>query len=256
MAGLTAIAVTDHDTIDALDEAFQAAEVSGLELVPGIELAIECSTGRFHMLGYLINPACLALRDRLRLLKENRSRRNERMVARMQELGLPVTREDVLAESGGGQVGRPHMALALMRKGVVSSVRDAFDRYLADGAPAHIPKDKVSVEEGIDIIHRAGGLAVLAHPSSLKLDDAELARELHRLKWLGLDGLECYYSQHTPERTEALLELAGATGLLVTGGSDFHGAARPGVILGVVYQGLPAPAELLDRLKAARSRRH
>src|SRR5438874_2275827 len=188
--GLTAIAVTDHDTVDGLPEAAEAARQMRIELVPGIELAVAYPSGRFHMLGYLIDYGNNTLTDRLLRLKENRANRNIRMLERMKELGLPITLEDVVAESGGGQVGRPHMAMALVKKRVVSSVKEAFDQYLADGAPAHIPKDKITVEEGIGLIHAARGLAVMAHSNSLNLDDAALAGELKRLRDLGLDGLE------------------------------------------------------------------
>jgi 3',5'-nucleoside bisphosphate phosphatase len=253
--GLSAIAVTDHDTVDALAEAQEAAKEGGIELVPGIELAVTYPSGRFHLLGYLIDAESGVLTERLRSLKENRALRNERMLARMQELGVPITLEEVIAVSGGGQVGRPHMAMALMQKGLVSSMQEAFDRYLADGALAHLPKDKISLEEGISLIHAAGGLAVMAHPNSLKLADDVLDAELSRLKQIGLDGVECYYSQHTPERTEWLLDAAERHGLLPTGGSDFHGAAKPDVLLGVVTQGTSAPRQVLEQLKSAKETR-
>jgi predicted metal-dependent phosphoesterase TrpH len=248
--GLTALAVTDHDTIDGLEEAMQVAKTVGLELIPGIELAISYPSGRFHMLGYFIDPDNEQLSSRLTRLKVNRAARNERMAERMQELGIPITLEEIIAESGGGQVGRPHMAMAMLKKGLVGSMQEAFDKYLADGAIAHLPKDKITLEEGLDLIHGAGGLASLAHPTSLKLDDAALAPELVRLRTAGLDGLECYYSQHTVERTEALLAMAQEAGLLPTGGSDFHGAAKPHVFLGRVFGDRPAPTSVLDALKA------
>ncbi len=251
-SGLTALAVTDHDTTDGLQEAIRAGGAAGIELVPGIEMAVSYPSGRFHMLGYLIDPDGRELNDRLKMLKENRVRRNERMIQRLRELGIPVTLEEVAAESGGGQIGRPHMALAMMKKGVVSSVKEAFEKYLADGAAAHVPKDKILPEEGIHLIHSAGGLAVMAHPASIKLDPAALRSELRRLREVGLDGLECYYSSHAPEWRDALLCMAADAGLLPTGGSDFHGAARPDVRLGGVDQGQPAPSRLLDELTRRR----
>ncbi len=177
------------------------------------------------------------------------------MVERMQELGLPITLGDVVAESGGGQVGRPHMARALVKKGIASSPQEAFDLYIADGRPAHLPKDKITLEEGIDLIHAAGGLAVMAHPDTLRMDDAGLAAELPRLRDLGLDGIECYYSRHTPGRTASLLAMAREAGLLATGGSDFHGAIKPDVRLGYVDGDRPAPDALLFALKDAKERR-
>jgi predicted metal-dependent phosphoesterase TrpH len=247
--GLSALAVTDHDTIDGLAEAAAAARQMNIELVPGIELAIAAPTGRFHMLGYLLDPKSVTLNERLRLLKENRARRNERMIEKMQSLGLDITPADVEAEAGGGQIGRPHMALALVKKGIVRDVPEAFARYLADGAAAHLPKDKITLEEGIDLLHQAGGLAVLAHPLSLKLDEPKLAVELKRLRECGLDGVECYYPSHTPEFTDHLLHMAQKAGLLATGGSDFHGTAKPDIALGKVHGGKSAPTALLYALK-------
>jgi predicted metal-dependent phosphoesterase TrpH len=253
--GLTAIAVTDHDTVDGLPEAAEAARRREIEFVPGIELSISYHTGRFHMLGYLIDWENPTLAGRLQQLKINRIKRNQLMAAKMEELGLPVTLEDIVAESGGGQVGRPHMAMAMVKKGLVSTVQEAFDKYLGDGAMAHFPKDKITAEEGLELIHAAGGLAVMAHPSSLKLDNAALREDLKHLKELGLDGIECYYNNHTPERSRELLAMAEEVGLVATGGSDFHGAAKPNVFLGVVVEGKPVPDSVLAALKQRKAQR-
>jgi predicted metal-dependent phosphoesterase TrpH len=247
--GLTALGITDHDTVDGLAEAAEAARQMNIEMVPGIELSVAYPRGRFHLLGYLINYDNRALSERLRLLKENRANRNVRMVAKMQEIGLLVTLDEIREESGGGQVGRPHMAAALVKKGIVGSVQEAFDRYLGSDAPAYVPKDRITVPEGIELLHAAGGLAVLAHPDTLKLDDDALAVELARLRAMGLDGVECYYAQYTTERVDALLRLASGAGLLVTGGSDFHGEAKPEIRLGCVVEGRPAPTALLLAMK-------
>ena len=252
LTGLVAFAVTDHDTIDGLEEASAAAARLGIEFVPGIELAVTYPSGRFHMLGYLIDHQNPALSGRLQKLKDNRANRNHIMLRNIQALGIPLTLEEVEAVSGGGQIGRPHMALAMVQRGITATTQEAFDRYLADGAAAHVPKDKISFEEGLDLIHAAGGLASLAHPDSLKLDDSRLAEDLVRLKEAGLDGVECYYSQHNRARTDWLLQQAERCGLMVTGGSDFHGAPKPNVFLGRVLDGRPVPYEILDRMKARR----
>ncbi len=251
--GLTAIAVTDHDTIDGLSEATGAAAALNIELVPGIELGLDYPHGRFHLLGLLIDPQCEVLAGRLVRLKENRRQRNARMLAKMQELGLPITLEDVQRASGGGQLGRPHIALAMVGKGIVSSVAEAFALYLADGKPAHVPKDKIPPQEGIDLIHAAGGLAIMAHPNSLKLNHHDLSSDLQELRAIGLDGIECYYSQHSPARTAELLQIAAAVGLLVSGGSDFHGDPKPDIRIGQVDDGRPAPNALLYALKEAKA---
>jgi hypothetical protein len=247
--GLSAVAVTDHDTVDGLTEALEAARSRSLECVPGIELSIAYRPGKLHLLGYFIDPAHPGLCERLRVLKENRARRNERMIAKMQALGLPITLEEVAAEAGSETIGRPHMALALAKKGIVGSVQEAFDRYLADGALAHVPKDKIALEEGIALIQSAGGLAFLAHPHTLKLAADTLPAELLRLREMGVDGVECYYSQYDPARTSQFLQLAREAGLLASGGSDFHGVTKPHVRLGCVDGDRPAPAALLAAMK-------
>jgi predicted metal-dependent phosphoesterase TrpH len=253
--GLSALAVTDHDTLDGIEEAEAAARGTGVEVVPGIELAVEYPSGRFHMLGYFIDRRSEILNTRLRTLKENRARRNERMVEKMRSLGLPITMDEIAAESGGGQIGRPHMVAALLKKGLVDSAAEAWEQYLKDGAAAHIPKDKIGLWEGIDLIHAAGGRAVMAHPNSIKLDDEQLVAELPRLRSPGLDGVECYYSQYSSQRVETLIAMARSAGLLPTGGSDFHGAAKPDVYLGRIYHDAPAPAQSLIELKSALDQR-
>jgi len=253
--GLSALGIADHDTVDGLEEATAAAAEHGLELVPGIEISVDYTHGEFHLLGYYVdfrNPDFLA---RIRYLQENRFNRNGLMIRKMQELGFEVRMEEVTAESGGGQVGRPHMARVLVNKGYATSIQDAFDRFLGDGKPLHIPKVKLSPAEAIDLVHETGGVAVVAHPKYLEFpEEAELAAELARLKQLGLDGLECYYSQHTEAETAQYLRLAEQLELLTTAGSDFHGSSKPTVPLGVVHQGRGGDASLLERLKSAAGR--
>lgn len=253
--GLTAIGVTDHDTLEGLDEAARAAEAEGVELVPGVEISVRYPHGRLHMLGLLLDPAAPGLLQRLELLQRNRRNRNDRMLERMQALGLEITREEVEAEAGGGQIGRPHMAMALLRKGIVGSVKEAFDRYLASGAPAHVPKDKIELTETIELIHEAGGLAILAHPLTLRLEEVGLRSEIGRMRDMGLDGMECYYSQHTAAQVHDLLRLARDLGLVVSGGSDFHGASKPDLALGAVDCGRPAPTALLHAMKERKASR-
>jgi predicted metal-dependent phosphoesterase TrpH len=250
--GLTVIGITDHDTLDGLEEAMEAARQLNIEVVAGIELSIDYPHGRFHMLGYLLDIHSKTLTDRLRLLKENRSKRNLRMVEKMQQIGISITMQDVEKSSGHGQIGRPHMAIALVKKGVVSSVQEAFNLYLAEGGLAYVPKDKITMEEGIQLIHSAKGLAVLAHPSTLKIEGAEMMDALVHFRHAGLDGMECYYSQYKPELIDEYLTMACNAGLLVTGGSDFHGATKPGVFLGHIIRSSPAPNALLCALKQRR----
>lgn len=248
--GLTALAVTDHDTLAGLAEAEQASARCGIELAPGVEIAVAYPHGKMELLGLLIDREAPGIAQRLELLQRNRANRNALMVARMQALGLDVSLAELEEEAGGPLVGRPHMARVMVRKGIVRTPQEAFDGYLAVGGPAYVPKDKIEVEEGLRLIHEAGGVAVLAHPHSTRLPDDELFAEMKRLKGLGLDAVECYYSAYSPDRIETLLRMARRAGLLASGGSDFHGVTKPTVQLGHVDGDLPAPAGLLDALKA------
>ena len=252
--GLTALAVTDHDTTAGVAEALEAGKRRGIEVVPGIELSAEVSHGQCHLLGFLIDPESRPLRNRLQEVVENRERRNERIVARMRdELGFDITLEEVEAVAGGLIVARPHFARVLVNKGYVGSMQEAFDVYLGKGARAYVERDRLTPEEAISLIHQAGGVAVLAHPNNLKRDPEGTEAEIRALQAQGLDGIEARYNRHTPEENTRYLALAERLGLLTSGGSDFHGpSVKPDVLLGHVEGELPAPTELLPALKAAR----
>jgi predicted metal-dependent phosphoesterase TrpH len=250
--GLLALAVTDHDTIGGLDEAGSEAARIGLDFVPGVELSVEDSGGRFHLLGYLFRPDDPTLTETLIRIRTRRAERNEQIARLMQEMGLPVTMDDVRAEAGDGDViARPHFAQAFVKKGVVSTYQEAFDRYLATGKPLYQPKEVLTPADAIALIHNAGGLAVMAHPALVPLSAENLATRVADLaENAGMDGLECYYSQHSPADTERFLALAARLNLLITGGSDFHGTPKPHVVLGKVVANGPAPAELLEKMRA------
>lgn len=251
--GLAALAVTDHDTIAGLGEAKAAAQNASLTLVSGVELSVEDDAGRFHLLGYCFNPDNETLAQTLTEIRAARAERNQRMAAKMTELGLPVTMDDVRAEAGdGGEViARPHFAAALIKKGVVNSVKEAFDRYLSTGKPLYLPKKVLTPADAIALLHDAGGVAVMAHPGLIPMGDDTLTERIQSLAQdNALDGLEAHYSQHTAAQTERFLALARKNGLIVTGGSDFHGTPKPHVPLGVVTSGRPAPLELLTALQA------
>lgn len=249
--GLTALAVTDHDTVAGLAEAREAAQKVGLELIPGVELSVEDDKGRFHLLGYGLDTSNPELSETLVALRVARAERNTQMAEKMAELGLPVTMDDVRAEAGEDSevIARPHFAQALIKKGIVKSVQEAFDRYLATGKPLYLPKQGLTAHEAIALLHRAGGVAVMAHPGLVPQSASALAARVETLtNDDGMDGLEAYYSQHSPADTERFLALAGRLGLLVTGGSDFHGTPKPHVPLGIVHGGGPAAYSLLTAL--------
>ena len=251
--GLSALAVTDHDTLGGLAEAQAAAVRAGLEMLPGVELSVEDDDGRFHLLGYGFDPANAALGQTLIELRKSRAARNEQMAQKMAALGLPVTMEDVRAEAGeeAEVIARPHFARALIKKGVVSSVKEAFDRYLSTGKPLYMPKEVLTPQDAIALLHQAGGVAVMAHPGLVPLSAAALADRVASLaEDKGMDGIEAYYSQHSHADTERFMALAKQHDLLVTGGSDFHGTPKPHVPLGIVFDGKPAPFALLEALRA------
>lgn len=252
--GLAALAVTDHDTLGGLTEAQEAAQREGLDLISGVELSVEDEGGRFHLLGYGFDPGSAALGKTLADVRKSRAARNELMAQKMAALGLPVTMGDVRAEAGEDAevIARPHFARALMKKGVVSSVKEAFDRYLSTGKPLYMPKGVLTPRDAIALLHGAGGVAVMAHPGLVPLNAAALADRIANLaEEAKMDGIEAYYSQHSPADTQRFLDIAEQHHLLVTGGSDFHGTAKPQVPLGIVFDGKAAPYALLTRLSEA-----
>ena len=255
--GLAALAVTDHDTLSGLAEAEAEAQRLGLDFLPGVELSVEDKDGRFHLLGYGFDPNFPELAVKLTELRRSRAARNAQMADKMAALGLPVTLDDVRdaarkhAEDGEEEViARPHFAQALINKGVVASVSEAFDKYLASGRPLYQAKDVLTPADAIALLHRAGGVAVMAHPGLVPLSEDALAARVGSLaEGAGMDGIEALYSQHSPADTARFLDLARTHGLLVTGGSDFHGTPKPHVPLGIVSEGRPAPLELLTALR-------
>ncbi len=248
-SGLAAVAITDHDTVDGLEEALNEADKSRMEVIPGVEIGVEYRQ-EMHILGYFLNGAYEGIAQTLKILKDNRNERNPKIVARLKEIGFNISLEDVLEEAAGGTVGRPHIANVLMKKGYVASIEEAFDRYLSQGKPAYFEKDKISPEDGIRKIIEAGGIPVLAHPIFLRHTNKELDDLLASLKAFGLKGIEAYYTDNTDSDTGNLLRRALKHNLLVTGGSDFHGSFKPDIEIGKGFGNLRVPYGLLDRLKA------
>lgn len=232
-AGLTAIALTDHDGLDGIERARARAGALGIRLVSGCEVSCTWSPGSLHMLCYFVEPGDGPLPQELARLAEDRATRNERMAAKLAELGLPISYEEVAEEAGGKGVGRPHFAAVLVRHGVVGSIQEAFDTYLAKGGAGYVDKARVSPEEIILTARASGALAVVAHPFSLGLQGAELEAAIGGLAAVGLSGLECYYSRYSVEGRQQLAAIAGRHGLVATGGSDYHGTYKPDLRLGV-----------------------
>ena len=257
-AGLAALGVTDHDTTAGLAEATQAGKTYGVEIVPGVELSAEVDRGQCHLLGYLIDPDAPELLTRLQHIRDHRDQRNAKIVARFRdEIGFDITLEEVEAVAGGAVVARPHFARVLLDRGYVKSMQEAFDEYLANGARAYVDRDRLQPGEAIDLIHRAGGLAILAHPNNLKRTRAGTENKIASLKSLGLDGIEARYNRHTPEDTSFYLDLARRMNLLTSGGSDYHGpSVKATVFLGHVEGEKPAPYAVLDALRRTAAARN
>lgn len=251
-AGLSALALTDHDTVEGLAEARAAAESLGVRLVQGCELSCEVGEATMHLLVYFLDDGPGPLQNRLAGLQEARADRNRRIVTVLNEHGVDVSLEEILEEAGGGSVGRPHVAGVLMRKGYVESVQEAFDVWLAKGKPAYLERDRLLPAEAIDLAHASGAVAVMAHPTSLGFDGPEMERFIAGLADDGLDGLECEYGRYSPDLRAALRALADRFGLAVTGGSDYHGRYKPDLSLGTGLGDLDVPDELLDLLEARR----
>ncbi|RMI20799.1 MAG: PHP domain-containing protein, partial [Calditrichaeota bacterium] len=220
--GLSAIALTDHDTVDGVPEFVELGKQYGIAAVPGVEISVDTKLpnhGHMHILGLFIDPASSKLKETLDYLRTQRNLRAEKIIRKLNELGIEVTLEELLEEAGEGSIGRPHVARILLKKGVVASIQEAFDRYLAKGKPAYMDKVKLEEADAIRLIHEGRGLAILAHPHLMRYDTFSEAREkILQLKDLGLDGFEVYYSGMPREYTEELLKLAEAHDFAISGG--------------------------------------
>ncbi len=248
--GLRAIALTDHDTIEGLEEALAAGAELGLEVIPGIEISADHEPGSMHILGYFINYRNGRLDEQLRVLKQARAERNPQIIAKLQKLGLAITMAEVQEVSGGGQVGRPHIAQVLVQKGYVANFQEAFGKYIGNHGPAYVTKFRFPPQDAIAMITAAGGLASLAHPFTLEYSSTgHLRMILQQLQDWGLAALEVYYPEHPPERQGIYKKLAQELGLLTTGGSDYHGVIKPEVKIGQVGPNQYVSYELAEKLK-------
>lgn len=249
--GVTYLAITDHDSVEGSVEAEPMCRERGIVLIPAIEISSTYQGRPMDLLGYGIDPDHSGLREALDAMVRERRQRIPKMIERLRAEGVEVSAEDVYALAQGGVVGRPHVALALVRLGAAADVAEAFERYLARGRPGYVPKENLPPEKAVELIAAAGGLAVLAHPCYLKMDDAQLEEALDRLTAAGLAGIEVYYSQHTASDVERYGRVAKEKGLLVTGGSDFHGSNKPHIRLGMGPGGEDLPRELAENLLEA-----
>ena len=248
--GLTAIAVTDHDTVDGLPQALAAGERLGVDVVPGVEINLEHDQVTMDMLGYfLAGMPTEELLAELAELRVYREERNARMVARLAELGLPLDPEDLAAASENGAVGRPHIGEAMVRRGYVRSISEAFKLYLRRGAPAWVDRRRLALGRALKLLRASGALPVLAHPGIIRTDAAGLNAIVRDAARGGMAGIECYYPLHDEGTVARCLGLAGKYALVPTGGSDYHGTVKPKARLGVASLGEPVPDEVLADLR-------
>lgn len=252
--GLSALALTDHDTLDGLPEARAAGEARNIDVIAGVELSVADGERSVHLLGLFLPERPGPLAEALAYLRERRHNRNRLILDKLRALGVPLEYKAVTALAKGA-VGRPHIAQAMLAMGAVTSFKEAFSRYLGAHGRAYVPKDKLTFERAVALIHDEGGLAALAHPYMLGLAGAALTETVGRYRDAGLDAIEALYTEHSQAQTLEYLALSRRFGLAVTGGSDFHGAAKPDVELGRGRGNLRVDISVLDVLRARRARR-
>ncbi len=251
-AGLTALALTDHDTLEGLGRFLACQPRTAAQLVPGIELSCRFLGRVLHVLGLFIDPGNPRFRARIEDMRERRVERNRCMVERLQELGVAITWEEVAALAPTDAISRTHFARALVRHGAAGSPQDAFRRYIGDDGPAFVPLKDLTPRDAAAWIREAGGVSVVAHPGRFSHRSFRWEAAMADLKAQGLQGLEAHYPDYGPAEHQYFLELARVLGMVPSGGSDYHGGHKPGQYLGVGTGSLHVPDEVLDRLKGLR----
>ena len=247
--GLSAIALTDHDTVEGVAEALAEGDKLGIEVIPGIEISLNYKP-EMHILGYFPDRnKYTVIKNELNIVIEGRNSRNQKIINKLNELGVNITIEDVQAVAVGDIVGRPHIAKVLVAKGYARDIDDAFEKYLSKNGKAYFKRFELTPQVGIQAIRKAGGIPVLAHPIFLQRTYQELDKLLGELKTFGLMGIEAIYSENREQDTGNFLRLAIKHDLLVTGGSDYHGSLKPGLEMGSGRGSLRVEYDLLEKLK-------
>ncbi|MBD5465289.1 MAG: PHP domain-containing protein [Lachnospiraceae bacterium] len=254
--GLSAFALTDHDTTEGLEEAFLAAEGKDIEVIPGIEFSTEYQGKDIHILGLYIDYKGEEFRKYLKDFQQSREIRNEKMCKKLVEHGVDISYEGLKERFPGAVLTRAHYARFLWEEGYVSGMKEAFDRYIGDHAPCFLPREKVTPVQAVKLILKAGGVPVLAHPLLYGMSDKRLEELVAELKEAGLKGIEAIYSTYNSGEERQMKKLAKKYGLLISGGSDFHGAAKPGLDLATGYGKLVIPYEILERIKEEKENIH
>lgn len=248
--GLSAMALTDHDTVAGIDEAITACKDNSLEIIPGIEMSCQYNDFKeIHIVGLYVDHTDKTFTDRLEALQNTRNTRNLIIIEKFKKLGIDISYEEMLTLYKGSVLTRAHFANYLERKGYIKSKKEAFDRYIGDNGPCYVKREKITPKEGIDLIKKAGGVPILAHPTLYHLGDDVMQKMLKELKDAGLAGIECVYSTYSLGEENYIKTLAKKFDLLPSGGSDFHGANKPDIALGTGKSHLFVPYDFLDGIK-------
>lgn len=252
--GLSAFALTDHDTTDGLAEAMEYAKDKGIEVIPGIEFSTEYESRDIHILGLYIDYTKKEFKEQVQAFIDSRILRNQKMCKNLQEAGIDITYEALLAEFPDSTITRAHYARYLLDHGYVKSLPEAFDRYVGDHCPYYVPREKIIPAQAVELILKADGIPILAHPTLYHMSQRRLEKLVAALKESGLIGIEAVYSTYTAAEERQMRSLASKYNLLISGGSDFHGANKPKLDLATGYGNLHIPASILTDLKKSRIR--
>jgi len=254
-SGVTTLALTDHDTVSGIAEAQAAGKKYGVTLIPGVEISIDFTPGTMHICGYYLDPENTELQAGLNFVQVARRNRNPRIVEKLNVLGVAITLDEVKALAGPDQLGRPHFAQVLVQKGYARDTQAAFDKYLAKGAPAYMDKQRLSLDQAVTMIKAAGGVAVLAHPVQLRLpSNDDYRNKISELKAAGVAGVEAFNSYQSEEENQQFYTIATELEMLITAGSDFHGALKPNVKLGQFGEDLPLRIDaILEAMQSTRN---
>ncbi len=249
--GLKAFALTDHDTTEGVKEA-KSIETN-VEVISGVEISTRYDKKEIHIVGLYVNENDADLNKQLKYYREKRVTRNFEILEKLNSLGVNITIDDVKESCTGDVISRAHIAKALVSKGFVGSYAEAFDRYLGDNKCAYVPRETLNYEESMELITKAGGVPVLAHPLLYKMSDTNLENMMVKLRQKGLKAVEVYYSTHSNSDTQHIMAMANRVGLIYSGGSDFHGATKPKIDMGTGMGKLAVPYEILEKIRGERN---
>lgn len=253
--GLKAIALSDHDTVAGIDDALAAGERYGVEVVPAIEFSVQSDT-ETHILGFYIDHKSPILCEALDNINVVRQQRTVNTCNKLRDLGFDVTMEEALEIAPAGIIGRAHFARLLVEKGYIGSVREGFDKYLANGRPAYDGTQYLTAEMAVKLIDAIGGVSFVAHPHLIRLDDKSLREFLNYLKGCGLCGIEGYYNEYTPEMQSYFHSLASELGLQISGGTDYHAKMKPHIEIGIGQGNMSIPYSVLENIKNIVTAKH